>query len=192
MADPGLSVTKPPDTSQIPQLRPRELFWRDIQSWLQEQGYMLRSRYRPDWKPSYTLDDNAYEFEDGLPIVNDAVLDATRIATDELVFEGLYFMHQCHVAHRDYFLEVYRGLEFIQPLVNEMVQDDPAKRPDMEEVVKRFTEIYQNLPKSVLRSRLAGQREANDPFTFIGRHVKYYVHTLIHILLRRNPMPTPS
>ena len=30
-----------------------EYFWRDHQQWLQEQGYMLRPRYHPDWKPSW-------------------------------------------------------------------------------------------------------------------------------------------
>ena len=30
-----------------------EVFWRDIQVWLTEQGYMLRPRYKPDWKPSW-------------------------------------------------------------------------------------------------------------------------------------------
>ncbi|KAL4244672.1 hypothetical protein ABKN59_010317 [Abortiporus biennis] len=355
--------------SRIPQLRPLELFWRDIQPWLQEQGYMLRPRYRSDWKPSYTVDDISYYFEDGLPIINDAVLDATHIATDELVmlkrvslevhpheveltryfseeplrsdprnhcvrllkvldvpdkphlkimvlpllrqynhpdfetvgealeffrqaFEGLYFMHQCHVAHRDCgrlnimmdpkpmfpkmyhprdinlarnfkddakfysrtvrppkyylidfglssryepdntapreipiiggdksvpefqngtapmdpfptdvyyignvvrvdFLEVYRGFEFIQPLIGDMVQDDPSKRPNMEEVVKRFAEIYQSLPKSVLRSRLVEHGEEDGLLTFLTQDVRHYIRTFFRILFRRNPMPTP-
>lgn len=30
-----------------------EIFWRDHQLWLEEHGYMLRPRYRPDWVPSW-------------------------------------------------------------------------------------------------------------------------------------------
>jgi len=43
-----------------------ESFWRDHSSWLEEQGYHLRPRYRPDWKPSW-LDKNVvsrFVFED--------------------------------------------------------------------------------------------------------------------------------
>jgi hypothetical protein len=38
---PGSKLTEP------------EVFWRDHQRWLEERGYMLRPRYRPDWKPSW-------------------------------------------------------------------------------------------------------------------------------------------
>jgi hypothetical protein len=30
-----------------------EEFWRDIQPWLEQQGYMLRPRYRPGWVASW-------------------------------------------------------------------------------------------------------------------------------------------
>ena len=30
-----------------------EIFWRDHQPWLQENGYMLRPRLRPGWVPSW-------------------------------------------------------------------------------------------------------------------------------------------
>ena len=35
----------------------------------------------------------------------------------------------------------YNGFQFIQPLITDMVQEDPAKRPTMDEVVTRFAEI---------------------------------------------------
>ena len=44
-----------------------ELFWRDIQGWLAGRGYMLRPRYKLDWKPSW--EGNWYdcrEHEDGV------------------------------------------------------------------------------------------------------------------------------
>jgi len=30
-----------------------EVFWRDLQPWLKEQGYTLRSRYQSDWVASW-------------------------------------------------------------------------------------------------------------------------------------------
>src|ERR1700691_662254 len=35
-------------------LRDSEVFWRDHQKWLEDCGYMVRPRYMPDWKPSWT------------------------------------------------------------------------------------------------------------------------------------------
>lgn len=41
----------------------------------------------------------------------------------------------------------------MKPLIDEMVQDDPAKRPNMYEVVQRFEEIVQGLSQWKIRSR---------------------------------------
>ena len=44
-----------------------EYLWRDHQQWLQEQGYMLRPRYHPDWKPSWVgTKQDEEDLEDGL------------------------------------------------------------------------------------------------------------------------------
>ena len=44
----------------------REFFRRDHQQWLQEQGYMLRPRYHPDWKPSWAgTNKDSDDCEDG-------------------------------------------------------------------------------------------------------------------------------
>ena len=43
-----------------------EVSWRDRQQWLSEHGYMLRPRYRTDWKPSWLGTDKSYrDCEDG-------------------------------------------------------------------------------------------------------------------------------
>ena len=41
----------------------------------------------------------------------------------------------------------------MKPLIDDMVQDDPAKRPNMNEVIERFEEIVQGLSQWKLRSR---------------------------------------
>lgn len=47
-----------------------EIFWRDHQQWLESCGYMLRPRYKPDWKPSWIDGDLPKEdCEDFLPAV---------------------------------------------------------------------------------------------------------------------------
>ncbi|KAM5533174.1 hypothetical protein V8D89_013130 [Ganoderma adspersum] len=63
-----------------------EYFWRDHQPWLLEQGYMLRRRYRPDWKRSWEGTKKYYEdFEDGLIPMRFEVMDATRISDGRVV-----------------------------------------------------------------------------------------------------------
>ncbi|KAH9920118.1 uncharacterized protein B0H18DRAFT_1193589 [Fomitopsis serialis] len=62
-------------------LATHEYHWRDRQAWLREQGYMLRPRYRPDWKPSW-LGTAKYhrDCEDGLITLWPTVLDARRLS----------------------------------------------------------------------------------------------------------------
>lgn len=48
------------------QLSSSEIFWRDHQPWLHNSGYTLRSRYQPDWRPSWkALGKHWTECEDG-------------------------------------------------------------------------------------------------------------------------------
>ena len=43
-----------------------EIWWAERQDALERAGYMLRPRYRPDWKPSWTGTNKPYDyFEDG-------------------------------------------------------------------------------------------------------------------------------
>lgn len=42
-------------SAELDKLSEAECWWRDHQVWLAEQGYMLRPRYRPDWKPSWNI-----------------------------------------------------------------------------------------------------------------------------------------
>jgi len=57
------------------------------------------------------------------------------------------------------FVDLNHGFDFIQPLIADMVQQDPSKRPTMDEVVKRFDSIRAGLRSWKLRSRVVDIRE---------------------------------
>ncbi|OSX58938.1 hypothetical protein POSPLADRAFT_1151938 [Postia placenta MAD-698-R-SB12] len=65
-----------------------ELEWVDRQKFLQSRGYMLRSRYRPEWVPSWQgLDKLPIECEDGILLpLRPELTDATRISDGKLVY----------------------------------------------------------------------------------------------------------
>ncbi|KAI0364338.1 hypothetical protein BV20DRAFT_1047243 [Pilatotrama ljubarskyi] len=69
------------------ELNDAELWWRDHQVWLQDRGYMLRPRYKPNWIPSWRKDNGGDYFmrEDGRNIVRGDVLDATRISDGVII-----------------------------------------------------------------------------------------------------------
>ncbi|EIW62679.1 uncharacterized protein TRAVEDRAFT_113187 [Trametes versicolor FP-101664 SS1] len=346
-----------------------EIWWRDHQVWLQECGYMLRPRYRPNWVPSWHKDRGS-DFdirEDGQSILLSVILDATRIADDTVVtlkkiktsrhpyeidicryfsseprasdpanrcvplyevldvpddpdcklivmpflrkfydphfltvgeaveffrqaFEGLRFLHAHHIAHRDcgrnnimmdphplypqlyhfvstserrdmsgtakhytrtrkpvryyfidfglsrrynpakgpplsrpiwgadrtvpefhkslepcdpfptdvyylgnvirtVFLDVYTGLDFMEPIVNDMVQNEPASRPNMDQVVARFDLLLGSLSTWKLRARLPQRNE----FWLVRwfRVIGHTFRTIFHILTLRPALPHP-
>ncbi|KAI0072000.1 kinase-like protein [Panus rudis PR-1116 ss-1] len=90
---------------------------------------------------------------------------------------------------REYYMKTKVGLQFMEPLINDMVQTDPSKRPTMDEVVKRFDDIRRRIPWWRLRSRLADKDETGGKH-FI-RTVHHYYRTTGHILTFRRALPTP-
>ena len=52
----------------------------------------------------------------------------------------------------------YPGFNFLRPLINDMIQDDPTKRPKMDDVITRFEEIVSKLSAWKLRSRTSSRR----------------------------------
>ncbi|KAL4246875.1 hypothetical protein ABKN59_008811 [Abortiporus biennis] len=80
-----------------------EEFWRDQQQWLEESGYMLRPRHKPDWKPSWSPGDHLWAHEDAIVQNLSSIMDATRIKDGRefvrQIIEG--YMHTLNVAHRD-------------------------------------------------------------------------------------------
>ncbi|KAI0657829.1 kinase-like domain-containing protein [Cubamyces menziesii] len=67
-------------------LAPSEVFWQQRQQYLEEAGYSLRPRYRPNWRPSWIGTNLAPRYcEDSILLTDYQVMDATCIATNELV-----------------------------------------------------------------------------------------------------------
>ncbi|OJT15428.1 hypothetical protein TRAPUB_8016 [Trametes pubescens] len=347
-----------------------ECWWRDHQGWLAERGYLLRPRYRPDWKPSWLVkkQSSLMRHEDWYRPQQPFLLDAVRVADDSLVMlkqvkkslypeevtlhqyllsepllsdprnhtvpllevldvpddedavllvmpifrecnnpawttvgevvaflaqvlEGTQFMHEHHFAHRDcqapnilydprplypnmfhprvtdksrdwkgtakhstrtlnpvkyYFIDFglsrrydpkdgpprehpilggdksvpefrnwngelldpfptdiyylgniirinimkyYRGVEFLEPLVQDMVQDDPSKRPTIQDVIRRFDKLVKPLGSRKLRSRLIYRKETPSD-AFIQR-IAHAFRTARYILARKPAIPQP-
>ena len=78
----------------------------------------------------------------------------------------------------------------MQPLVTDMVQNDPNKRPTMDEVVTRFSEIRTKLSTWKLRSRIPRKYEL-WPVT-AWRSVSHWYCTIGYILGRKAAIPEPK
>ncbi len=67
-------------------LNPVECYWRDLQPWLEQNGYLLRPRYSPGWIPSWIgTTKKWFECEDGFCVVSACCL-----------FDVLQLMHTTH------------------------------------------------------------------------------------------------
>ncbi|KAJ6625329.1 hypothetical protein B0H10DRAFT_639019 [Mycena sp. CBHHK59/15] len=82
------------------------------------------------------------------------------------------------------------GFEFMRPLVTDMVNADPTKRPTIDEVMARFEEIKNDLSSWKLRSRVRGKHEL---YIFhIYRITGHWYRRIGYILKRVRPVPTPT
>ncbi|KAH9987573.1 hypothetical protein BJV77DRAFT_1152165 [Russula vinacea] len=87
-------------------------------------------------------------------------------------------------------LPIRGGFEFMEPLVTDMVQNDPTNRPTMDEVVTRFSEIKGKLSTWKLRSRIARKNEL-WPVT-AWKSVGHWYRTVGYILGRKAAIPEPK
>ncbi|KII92693.1 hypothetical protein PLICRDRAFT_37482 [Plicaturopsis crispa FD-325 SS-3] len=85
---------------------------------------------------------------------------------------------------RQRFLIERYGFDFLRPLVETMVQDDPAKRPHMDEVASRFTAIRESLSDWKLRSRVLNKGDSHLDIPY--RVVRHWIRR-IGLVLRRVP-----
>ncbi|KIK80108.1 hypothetical protein PAXRUDRAFT_833708 [Paxillus rubicundulus Ve08.2h10] len=88
---------------------------------------------------------------------------------------------------REDFMTGKVGFDFMAGLVNDMVQDDPSKRPIMDEVVARFEGIRKGLSRSKLRSRVISTEESRFDAVFLG--VVHWTRRIGFIMRRIPPVP---
>ena len=79
----------------------------------------------------------------------------------------------------------------MKPLVNDMVQDDPAKRPTVHEVVSRFNKLRRSLFWWKLRSRLIYKEDEGETVWNIYRVTMHFFRTTSDILAFRSATPKP-
>ncbi|KAH9978292.1 hypothetical protein BJV74DRAFT_142640 [Russula compacta] len=94
-----------------------------------------------------------------------------------------------NLVREDYMMK-YHGLEFLAPLIDDMVQEDPTKRPVMSEVVTRLAEIKSKVSFLKLRSRMVRTKE----FWLVGawRSVNHWRRTVVYVLARKQAIPEPK
>ena len=78
----------------------------------------------------------------------------------------------------------------MEPLVAELVQTDPTKRPKMDEVVTRFSEIRGKISSWKMRSRIARKNEL-WPVT-VWKSVGHWYCTVGYVLGRKRAIPEPE
>ncbi|KDQ55756.1 hypothetical protein JAAARDRAFT_180569 [Jaapia argillacea MUCL 33604] len=90
---------------------------------------------------------------------------------------------------RNNFIQSSKGFDFMEPLVADMRQEDPTKRPTIDEVLGRFAEIRRSLSGWKLRSRVV----KNDDSSFVGffRTLAHWRRRLWFILRRVPAVPLP-
>ena len=76
----------------------------------------------------------------------------------------------------------------MEDLVADMVQDDPTKRPNMDEVVERFEVIRKGLSSWKLRSRVVHKND--HPVAGVYRAIAHWIRRIGFIVRRVPPVPT--
>ncbi|TFK74300.1 kinase-like protein [Pluteus cervinus] len=122
------------------------------------------------------------EFKTGKELVNPFHTDIYYIGNmiREYIIEGTEIEFKGHFE-----------TDFLKPLVADMVQDDPVKRPTIDEVVTRFQEICKEQTSWKLRSRPAPRRRENI-FKAIPHQLGHWTRRIGYIARRIHPIPSRS
>lgn len=96
------------------------------------------------------------------------------------------FQYVSHIV-RNTASQKYIGFEFAEPLIADMVQNDPVKRPKISEVVARWTALRRTLSFRALRKRLIGRGEDEIDQFFKG--MVHSARTASYILRSIPPIP---
>ncbi|TFY71472.1 hypothetical protein EVG20_g1547 [Dentipellis fragilis] len=90
---------------------------------------------------------------------------------------------------RNSFMQKYYGFGFMEKLVADMVQDDPSKRPDINEVVSRFAKMRTSLYCWKLRSRAIPRKEWK--ILTLWRYPPHILRTIQFTLSHKPAIPGP-
>jgi len=90
---------------------------------------------------------------------------------------------------REHFIKRYRGFRFMEDLVDAMTSPNPADRPRIEDVIRRFTEIRESLSQIKLRSPLTSKMA---PWIVRAtQERRQNVRTIQYIISRKAAIPDP-
>ncbi|KAA1477314.1 hypothetical protein DENSPDRAFT_844530 [Dentipellis sp. KUC8613] len=90
---------------------------------------------------------------------------------------------------RQSFMQRYYGFGFMKKLVADMVQDEPSRRPSINEVVARFAKIRESLHFWKLRSRTTRKKEWK--VVTLWRYPPHIIRTIRFIVMRKPAIPDP-
>ncbi|KAL4078215.1 hypothetical protein V8B97DRAFT_1935859 [Scleroderma yunnanense] len=90
-------------------------------------------------------------------------------------------------AIRKDFIQPKHGFEFMEPLIADMINEDPSKRPTMNEVVARFEAIQKTLDSWKLRSRVVDRYETLLEVT--TRTALHWTRQLTYVVRRLPAVP---
>jgi len=99
-----------------------------------------------------------------------------KVSTDVLVSQVVYTVFQ-----------VCKGFEFMTGLVDAMTDEDPEKRPVIEDVISRFSRIRNSLSGFKLRSPIAPKRDPSLITTL--RYACQVVRTARYIISKKTAIP---
>jgi hypothetical protein len=78
----------------------------------------------------------------------------------------------------------------MEDLIDAMTNEDPAKRPTIEEVIERFSEVLGSLRTTKLRSALTSRK---GPRVFdVIRQARQYLFTIQYTFFRQAAIPNPN
>ncbi|KAF8500107.1 hypothetical protein JB92DRAFT_2979397 [Gautieria morchelliformis] len=85
------------------------------------------------------------------------------------------------------FVDVRFGFDFMVPLITDMTQEEPSKRPSIDEVVARFETIYRSLSFKLLRMRIVARKE--DEGTSVFYDFLHFFRRMRYAFMRIPPVP---
>lgn len=121
------------------------------------------------------------------PFPTDLYYLGHAISSTFLEVRSLACSNWCFMNCVDVVLKNHTGVEFVAPLVADMMLENPSKRPTMTEVVDRFSRLRTSLGYWKLRSRLIDRRD-NEGTDFVKK-ICHFFWTITQIIFFRPPIP---